>query len=54
MFRVLQTVLVSNSVAVEDKAPYAQQQGCIKFIKSVGEEYQVVKMGREYLGCGEE
>ena len=25
-----------------------------KFIKSVGEEYQVVKRGREYQGCGEE
>ena len=41
-------------------------QGCIKFpipvlswkggefIKFVGEEYQVVKRGREYHGCGEE
>ena len=25
-----------------------------KFIKSVGEEYQVVKMGRKYHGCEEE
>ena len=25
-----------------------------KFIKSVGEEYQVGKGGREYHGCGEE
>ena len=25
-----------------------------KIIKSVGEEYQVVKRGREYYGCGEE
>ena len=34
-------------------------QGCIRFlipgnIKSVGEEYQVVKRGRTYHGCGEE
>ena len=26
----------------------------MKFIKSVGEEYQVVKREREYHGCGEE
>ena len=25
-------------------------QGCIKFIRSVGEEYQVVKKGRKYRG----
>ena len=25
-----------------------------KFIKSFREEYQVVKMGRDYYGCGEE
>ena len=30
------------------------QRGCIKFINSVGEEYQVVKKGREYHGCREE
>ena len=37
-------------------------QGCIKFlfhragkfIKFVGEEYKVVKKGREYHGCGKE
>ena len=40
-----------------------RRQGCIKlltppsgevFIKSVGEEYQVVKGGKKYQGCGEE
>ena len=31
-------------------------QGCLKFlaIKSVGEEYQVVKRRREYHGCAKE
>ena len=33
----------------------AWNQECIKFIiKSVGEEYQVVKWVKEYQGCGEE
>ena len=34
------------------KVPYPSPLG--KFMKSVGEEYQVVKRGREYHGCGEE
>ena len=44
------------------QGPQHKQAGCIKFlippggefIKSVGEEYQVVMRGREYQGCGEE
>ena len=34
------------------KIPYPSLLG--KFIKSVGIEYQVLKRGREYHGCGEE
>ena len=29
-------------------------QGPGEFIKSIGEEYKVVKRGRKYYGCGEE
>ena len=32
------------------KIPYSRR----KFFKWVGEEYQLVKRGREYHGCGEE
>ena len=39
------------------KVPYPPpplDPGGGKFVKSVGEEYQVVKRGRECHGCGEE
>ena len=32
---------------------YIHVEGCIKLIKSAGEEYQVLKRGREYKDCGE-
>ena len=38
----------------EYKVPYPPPALGGKFIKSVGEEYQVGKRGREYHGCGEE
>ena len=31
-----------------------ESEGKEKFIKSVGEDYQVVKRGSEYHDCGEE
>ena len=34
------------------KVPHCPQGGGGELIKSVGEEYQVVKRGREYHGCG--
>ena len=33
---------------------YIKTGVCWEFIKSVGEDYQVVKRGREYHGCGDE
>ena len=42
------TALQSFTQRCMYKVPYS------KFIKSVGEEYQVVRRGREYHGCEEE
>ena len=63
-YRRLENAENDCSLAGERNGGQYQNQGCLKFlippplrgqfIKSVGEEYQVVERGSEYQGCGEE